>query len=97
MVEGNYNLKLSSPIGDITGILNLYQGRSGLEGILETMGSKNMFYGGIEEDNKFTFTGEFKTPIGPITYEALGILNGNNLDIYTGTNKGRFKITGTKI
>ena len=44
MVEGKYNLKLSSPIGDITGTLNLYKGRSGLEGYLETMGVKNTFY-----------------------------------------------------
>lgn len=60
------------------------------------MGVKNNFTGGTVENNKFAFNGEFKTPIGQITYEVLGIVQGDNLDIYAETNKGRFKINGKK-
>ena len=96
MIEGKYNLKLNTPIGELTGILELKLVKWSLCGTLETMGTKNNFTGGTVEGNKCAFSGEFKTPIGPITYEILGIVEGDNLDIYAETNKGRFKISGTR-
>lgn len=96
LVEGKYNLSLNTPIGEITGTLELKKINGSLCGTLETMGTKNNFTGGTVEGNKCAFSGEFKTPIGPITYEILGIVEGDNLDIYAETNKGRFKISGKR-
>ena len=93
MIEGNYNLKLDTPIGEITGKLELKMVNGYLEGYIETMGTKNQFTGGTVEGNKCAFEGKFNTPIGEITYEILGIVEGDNIDIYASTNKGRFKIS----
>ena len=92
MIEGNYNLKLDTPIGEITGNLELKMVDGTLEGYIETLGAKNHFTGGKAEGNKCVFEGKFNTPIGEITYEILGIVEGDNIDIYASTNKGRFKI-----
>lgn len=96
MIEGIYNLKLDTPIGEITGKLELKMIGKELNGYLETMGAKNTFTGGKVEDDKCAFNGEFKTPIGVITYNILGIVNGDNIDLYAETNKGRFKISGKR-
>ena len=95
MVEGNYYLKMNTPIGDITGNLELKMINGSLEGYIETMGAKNHFKGEKVEGNKCAFEGKFNTPIGEITYEILGIVEGDNIDIYASTNKGRFKISRT--
>lgn len=97
LVEGKYNLKLNTPIGELTGTLELTYINGTLGGTLETMGTKNSFTGGTVEGNKCAFSGAFKTPIGEITYEILGIVEGDNIDIYAKTNKGRFKLSGKRV
>ena len=97
MLEGKYLLKMETPIGEIKGNLQLYWQRNELCGILEVMGNKNYLSGGKAEENKCAFTGDLNTPVGKITYQVLGILNGEKLDIYVETNKGRFKIDGTRV
>ena len=97
MIEGKYQLKLNTPMGDITGMLELKMQNKELYGVLEVMGGKNQFRGGKVEDNKFIFKGEFNTPLGLINYNLLGIVDGNKLDIYAETNKGRFKLDGTRV
>lgn len=97
MLEGKYKLKVSTPIGDITGILEMKMEKEELCGTLEVMGAKSQFRGGKVEENKCAFSGNFNTPIGNIDYNILGIVEGNRLDIYAQTNKGRFKLEGTRI
>lgn len=97
MLEGKYKLKLNTPMGDITGNLELKMQNKELFGVLEVMGGKSQFKGGKVEGNKFVFKGEFNTPMGTINYSILGIVDGNKLDIYAETNKGRFKIDGTRM
>lgn len=97
MLGGKYKLKLNTPMGDITGNLELEMKGKELFGVLEVMGGKIQFANGKVEDNKFIFKGEFNTPMGIINYNILGILEGNKLDIYAQTNKGKFKIDGTRI
>lgn len=97
MLGGKYKLKLNTPMGDITGNLELEMKNKELFGVLEVMGGKIQFTNGKVEDNKFIFKGEFNTPMGMISYNILGILEGNKLDIYAQTNKGKFKIDGTRI
>ena len=68
-----------------------------LVGSLEMMGTKNYFKGGKVENNKCVFSGNFNTPMGNINYNILGIAEKNKLNIYAETNKGRFKLEGTRI
>ena len=97
MIEGKYNLKMETPMGEIKGDLELKIVNSKLNGIIEIMGNKNTFSGGSIEDNKFAFSGEFKTMLGNITYEILGIVQGDIINIYADTNKGKFRIDGERI
>ena len=97
MVDGKYNLKLNTPMGDITGLLELKTTNGVLCGVLDTFGKKNTFTGGKVEDNKCAFSGKFETPLGEITYEILGIVDGDDINIYAETNKGRLKITGKRV
>lgn len=97
MLEGRYQLILNTPMGEIKGILELRMEKGELCGTLEAMGGKNHFKGGKVEGNKCAFSGEFNTPLGVISYNILGIAEGNKLMIYAETNKGRFKLEGTRI
>lgn len=97
MLEGRYQLKINTPMGDLTGQLELRMQNKELFGTLEIMGGKNQFRGGKVEGNKCVFSGEFNTPMGMINYNILGIVEGDKLDIYAETNKGRFKLQGTRI
>lgn len=96
MLEGKYELKFNTPMGDITGELELRMEKGELCGTLAAMGGKNHFKGGKVEGNKCVFSGEFNTPMGIINYNILGIAEGNKLNIYAETNKGRFKLEGTR-
>ena len=64
---------------------------------MEIMGSKSYFNGGRLEDNKCIFSGKFNTPMGEISYNILGILEEDKLNIFAETNKGRFKLEGKRI
>ncbi len=97
MIEGKYLIKFNTPMGQISGNLELKVQNESLSGTLEIMGGKNNFYGGKVEGNKCIFSGEFNTPIGNIKYDILGIVDEEKLSIYAETNKGRFKLEGTRI
>lgn len=58
---------------------------------------KIILNGGKVESNKCAFSGNFNTPIGNISYNILGIAEGDTLNIFAETNKGRFKLDGKKI
>ena len=97
MIEGKYKLRLNTPMGEIKGNLELKMQNRELYGVLDVMGGKSQFKGGKVEGNKFIFKGDFNTPLGLINYSLLGIVEGDKLDIYAETNKGRFKLEGTRI
>ena len=82
MVEGIYSLKLDTPMGELTGKLELKMENGELCGYLETLGTKNKLTGGKQEGNKCAFSGSFNTPMGEITYDILGIVENDKIDIY---------------
>lgn len=97
MIEGMYELALNTPMGNIPCKIGLWLERQGLSGSIEMMGSKSYFSGGKVEDNKCIFSGKFNTPMGEISYNILGIAEGDKLTIFAETNKGRFKLEGKRI
>lgn len=56
MVEGIYSLKLDTPMGELTGKLELKMENGELCGYLETLGTKNKLTGGKQEGNKCAFS-----------------------------------------
>ena len=97
MLEGTYALNLNTPMGNIPCKVGLWMERGNLSGSIEMMGSKNYFKGGKVEDNKCVFSGDFNTPMGNINYNILGIVEGDRLTVFAETNKGRFKLEGTRV
>lgn len=56
MVEGIYSLKLDTPMGELTGKLELKMENGVLNGYLETLGTKNKLTDGKVEGNKCAFS-----------------------------------------
>ena len=56
MVEGIYILKLDTPMGELTGKLELKMENGELCGYLETLGTKNKLADGKQEGNKCAFS-----------------------------------------
>lgn len=65
MLEGKYNIKMKTPIGDQKGSITFELKDSKLIGTLEIMGRSNSFEGIAEGDN-FNFGGETSSPIGNV-------------------------------
>ena len=97
MIEGTYELILNTPMGNIPCKIGLWHENGNLNGSMEMMGSKSYFSGGKVENNKCIFSGNFNTPMGNINYSILGIVEGDMLNIFAETNKGRFKLEGKRI
>lgn len=97
MLDGKYQSSIKTPMGDIKGTITLNSDSNNVTGIIETMGMKNNFKGIKLANDKCNFTGNFNTPIGNISYNAICKVNQDNLELEAVTNKGSFKINGNRI
>lgn len=96
MLDGKYSCTLNTPMGALNGSITLMSRGNDVQGILEIMGMRNGFNGKRTRQNECGFKGDFNTPIGNIEYTATCIVNGNELELITSTNKGNFKILGKR-
>ena len=96
-MDGLYDINFNTPMGKMNGKLYLKSNGENLEGTLEVMGMKNSLSGGKVKGNQCYFKGEVKNNALNITYEVMGQLVGNVLNIYTKTNMGEFRLQGNKI
>lgn len=96
MIDGLYDCKMKTQMGEISGKITLETNGNDLSGIVETMGMKNRFSGGKLNGNTCVFEGSFKTILGSIKYNIKGEVQGNNLKIIADTNKGKFEIIGER-
>ena len=97
MLDGTYQISLSSPIGPLNGTLSLITNGNNVQGILETMGMKSNFSGLKIANDKCKFSGNFNTPMGKISYNAIGSVSSNNLTLDINTSQGNLKLVGKKI
>ena len=97
MLDGKYGCSLNTPMGAINGTITLMCNGNNVQGILETMGMKNNFQGMKTKENECSFKGNFNTPMGQIQYSATCVVNQNQLELMTNTNKGNFKIMGKRM
>lgn len=96
-MDGKYMTVISSPIGEIKGSLTLKTNGTNLSGQIEALGMKNSFTNGYVNNNRCKFSGKIQTPMGNITYEAQGVLNGTEMTIVANTNMGKFEFKGKKM
>lgn len=96
MLDGIYECRMNTPMGEIKGNITLVTKESKLFGIIETMGMKNEFKGGSIHQNTFEFKGEVATVLGHLEYYIMGKVVNGQLEIIAKTNKGEFAIHGKK-
>lgn len=96
MLDGKYASSLNTPIGAINGTITLMSRGNNVQGIIETMGMKNSFQGMRIGENEAKFSGNFNTPLGNIEYNATCKIIGDTLELLANTNKGNFKLMGTR-
>lgn len=97
MLDGTYVGSVDTPMGKVDGKVSLVTSGNMATGVIEVMGMKSSFSNGVVRGNTCTFTGEFKTMLGKITYEVTGALQGEILNITVNTNKGQFSLQGKKV
>lgn len=97
LLDGKYKATVNTPLGNINGTITLVSNGNNVQGILETMGMKNDFYGAKISNNTCKFIGDLSTPIGKFNYTATCTVNGNNLEVSAISGKNTFKINGTRI
>lgn len=97
MLDGTYKLSLNTPMGPLTGTITLITNGNNVIGSLETMGTKNILTGIKISNNQCKFSGNFNTPLGKLSYNAVCSINNDILDLDVHTSKGNFKISGKKI
>ncbi len=97
MLEGRYKASLNTPMGAINGTIELVSRGNNVEGTIETMGMRNTFRGMKTRENECKFSGNFNTPLGNIEYKATCIVNNNQLELMANTNKGNFKLLGSRM
>lgn len=96
-MDGIYEIKINTPMGAMSGKVNLKTNGENIDGVLEIMGMKNNLNGGKVKGNQCYFKGNIKNNALNIEYELMGQLIGNILNIFAKTNMGEFKLQGKKI
>lgn len=96
-MDGIYEIKLNTPMGNMSGKVTLKTNGENIDGVLEIMGMKNNLNGGRVKGNQCYFKGNIKNNALNIEYELMGQLTGNILNIFAKTNMGEFKLQGKKI
>lgn len=97
MLDGTYRIALQSPMGMKRGTLTLHTQGARLGGILDILGSRNVITAGQCREEQGCFSGEIKTAVGSLHYEAEAQISGEQLTALAKTSKGNMKITGTRI
>lgn len=96
MLDGTYNTSLDTPMGKINGMITLVTNGNSVQGIIEVMGSKSSFNGVKVSNDKCTFNGNIKTPIGAIDYKSICTVIGDILNMEISLPQGRFTMTGKR-
>lgn len=96
MLDGTYSTSLNTPMGNMNGMITLITNGNSVQGIIEVMGSKSSFSGVKVSNDKCTFNGNLKTPIGAIDYKAICTVIGDILNMEIYLPQGSFKMTGKR-
>lgn len=93
MSENEYDVVISTPMGDMDGKVTLDIDGSKLSGTIFFMKNENRFSGGtVDEEGNISFKGDLKTPVGKMEYTIEGILKDGRIDAVAKTKMGDLKI-----
>ena len=95
MKQYNYDITLSTPLGDKSGVMNVYVDNETIKGILKVLTKENNFTGKILANGKCELFGEIKTPVRKIVYTAIGILKEDGVNLSLRSTCDRLLINGT--
>lgn len=96
MIDGIYEVSLKTPMGVIQGEIGLETKNGVVNASIETMGMKNTFQNGKLMENRFSFSGDLATPFGRYSYEAIGEVRENELQLNIQTKQGNWIIEGKR-
>ncbi len=96
MVNGTYQVIMKTPMGAKKGELSLQESDDRLDGQMIIMGKENPIESGAVDGGHVTFSGALKTAVGRMTYEADLQISGDELSGTAKTNKGNFRLTGSR-
>jgi hypothetical protein len=97
MVNGTYNVSISTPMGMKSGKLILTEDSGELKGNLIALGKENPIMNGVVSGNNFEFAGILRTPFSRIQYTAKGTINGDILQATADTKFGIINISGNRV
>lgn len=93
MPSNEYDVLVSTPMGDMPGKVTLNIDGAALSGSFAFMGNDNAFSGGtIDENGSVAFRGDLKTPIGKMAYAVTGTLKDGMIDAVAKTKMGDLAI-----
>ena len=96
MIDGQYDIVMKTPVGPKNGVLSIATENGWASGTLNILGSINVFTQGKIKDNWCSFSGEIKTAMDKVAYEAEGVFENGQLTAVAKTNKGDLSIAGIK-
>lgn len=91
-----YNISLSTNMGIKKGTMSIEVQNEKIEGILEIMQNENYFFGTFTDRRTFTFEGMLKTFSSFVEYVAQGYISDDELKADIITEKGRYRLHGSK-
>ncbi len=95
-VDGNWKLEANTPIGELTGTVNLKSAGGSLTGTGHASGTSVEIHGGTVSGNEFAGKISITHPI-PLTINFTGKVSGNNLSGEAAVSGfGNFAFTGTR-
>lgn len=93
MPKNEYDVSISTPMGDMDGKVNLNIDGNALSGTIFFMKNENEFTGGsIDENGNISFKGDLKTPVGKIAYTIDGTFVDGKIDAVAKTKMGDLAI-----
>lgn len=98
MIEKQYRICLSVPIGQRNGTIWLRDSGGDLSGWLEVMEHKNPFSGHLSDDGGINLSGIIQTLVSSIRYTATGSADENDITLSLITQAGdRYFISGRSL
>lgn len=97
MVDGNYAVKMKTPMGLKKGELSLKSEGGTLSGAMTVLGKTQAFENGTTLGDTFCFSGTLKTAIALLNYTCEGNVEGDTLTASVKTQKGEFALQGSRI
>lgn len=93
MPKNEYDVVISTPMGDMDGRVTLNIREGNVSGTIFFMNNENEFSGGsIDETGNVSFKGDLKTPIGKMAYTITGTLIDGKIDAMAKTKMGDLTI-----